>query len=187
MTASVSVGEKKQFVRWFLQSHKMKRRECIWILNYMLSNENLLEKTHFVEEAHYCPRAMVMSSTESKEIPFRFYKGNLMTADAEKSFHDLRLNPEEELYVQLNFPNRPPSPLYLSVLEENPYMPKNASYNVQDRLIAEKVLEESMSAFQEEAILKQIDEALDSNDRDKFFKLSELLQSIQTMNKTESE
>ncbi|MDN7241103.1 ReoY family proteolytic degradation factor [Planococcus sp. N028] len=187
MTASVSVGEKKQFVRWFLQSYKMKRRECIWILNYMLSNEDLLEKTHFVEEAHYCPRAMVMSSTESTEIPFRFYKGNLMTADAEKSFHDLRLNPEDELYVQLNFPNRPPSPLYLSVLEENPYMPKNASFNDHNRLVAEKMLEESMSVFQEESLLKQIDEALDSNDRERFFELSELLQSIKTMKKSESE
>lgn len=187
MTAYISVGEKKQFVTWFLQSYKMKRRECIWILNYMLSNEELLEKTHFVEEAHYCPRAMVMSSTESSEIPFRFYKGNLMTADAEKSFHDLRLNPDEDLYVQLNFPNRPPAPLYLAVLEENPYMPKNASITDQDRLIAEKVLEESMSVFQEEKILQQIDEALDSNDRERFFELSALLHSVKTLKKMESE
>jgi len=187
MTAYISVGEKKQFVKWFLQSYKMKRRECIWILNYMLSNEELLEKTHFVEEAHYCPRAMVMSSTESDEIPFRFYKGNLMTADAEKSFHDLRLNPDDDLYVQLNFPNRPPSPLYISVLEENPYMPKNASITDQDRLIAEKVLEESMSTFQEEKILQQIDEALDSNDRERFFELSALLHSVKTLKKMESE
>jgi uncharacterized protein YpiB (UPF0302 family) len=187
MTASVSVGEKKQFVRWFLQSHKMKRRECIWILNYMLSNEELLEKTHFVEEAHYCPRAMVMSSTESKEIPFRFYKGNLMTADAEKSFHDLRLNPDDDLYVQLNFPNRPPSPLYLLVLEENPYMPKNASITEEDREIAEGLLKASLSAFQEESVLKRIDEALDANDREKFFELSALLHSIKTLKKSESD
>ncbi|MDQ0427587.1 uncharacterized protein YpiB (UPF0302 family) [Planomicrobium stackebrandtii] len=187
MTASVSIGEKKQFVRWFLQSYKMKRRECIWILNYMLSNEDLLEKTHFVEEAHYCPRAMVMSSTESKEIPFRFYKGNLMTADAEKSFHDLRLNPEDDLYVQLNFPSIPPPALYLSVLEENPYMPKNATVNEQDRLIAEKILEESMSIFQEETIYKQIDEALDANNRERFFELSAMLQAFKAFKKTESE
>jgi uncharacterized protein YpiB (UPF0302 family) len=187
MTASISVGEKKQFVRWFLQSHKMKRRECIWILNYMLSNEELLEKTHFVEEAHYCPRAMVMSSTESEEIPFRFYKGNLMTADAEKSFHDLRLNPHDDLFVQLNFPNRPPSALYLSVLEENPYMPKNAMITEEDRQIAEKMLEASMAVFQEDAILKQIDEALDANDREKFFELSALLHSIKILKESESE
>ncbi|QDY46704.1 IDEAL domain-containing protein [Planococcus glaciei] len=187
MTAYISVGEKKQFVRWFLQTHKMKRRECIWILNYMLSNEDLLEKTHFVEEAHYCPRAMVMSSTESKEIPFRFYKGNLMTADAEKSFHDLRLNPDEDLFVQLNFPNMPPSALYLSVLEENPYVPKHATITDEDRVVAEKLLNESMTVFQEDTILKQIDEALDANDREKFFELSALLQSIKTLKKTESE
>ncbi|WP_203332782.1 ReoY family proteolytic degradation factor [Planococcus beigongshangi] len=187
MTASVSVGDKKQFVRWFLQSYKMKRRECIWILNYMLSNDELLEKTHFVEEAHYCPRAMVMSSTESKELPFRFYKGNLMTADAEKSFHDLRLNPDQDLYLQLNFPNRPPSPLYLSVLEENPYLPPDETVSAQDRLLAEELLEESLSVFQEETILAQIDEALDSNDKERFFELSTLLYKIKTIKKLESE
>ncbi|ANU28103.1 ReoY family proteolytic degradation factor [Planococcus versutus] len=183
MTASISLGEKKQFVRWFLQSYKMKRRECIWILNYMLSNEELLDKTHFVEEAHYCPRAMVMSSSESKEIPFRFYKGNLMTADAEKSFHDLRLNPEEHLYIQLNFPNIPPPVLYLSVLEENPYVPEDASIDEKDRQTAEQILAESMSIFQEESLSKQIDDALDANDRDRFFELSSILQTLNSTKK----
>ena len=103
MTASVSVMEKKEFVRWFLKRYQMKRRECVWILNYLLSHDDLLQKVHFVEEAHYCPRAMVMSVTESTGVPFRFYKGNLMTADAEKSFHDLRLHPNEDMYIQLNF------------------------------------------------------------------------------------
>ena len=187
MTASVSVGDKKQFVRWFLQSYKMKRRECIWILNYMLSNDELLEKTHFVEEAHYCPRAMVMSSTESKELPFRFYKGNLMTADAEKSFHGLRLNPEQDLYLQLNFPNRPPTPLYLSVLEENPYIPLDETINEQDRKLAEDILADSLSSFQEEKLLKQIDEALDANDKEKFFELSTLLHNIQAIKKMKGE
>ena len=105
MTASVSVLDKKEFVRWFLKKYQMKRRECVWILNYLLSHDELLENIHFVEEAHYCPRAMVMSTTDSIGIPFRFYKGNIMTADAEKSFHDLRLHPDEEMYIQLNFPN----------------------------------------------------------------------------------
>lgn len=187
MTASVSVGEKKQFVRWFLGSYKMKRRECIWILNYLLSNDELLEKTHFVEEAHYCPRAMVMSTTESKEIPFQFYKGKLMTADAEKSFHDLRLHPDEPLYVQLNFPSIPPAPLYLAVLEENPHMPKGASVSEQDRLLAEKVLNESLSSYQEETILNKIDEALDAGDKERFYELSALLSVVKSAKKMESD
>ena len=67
----------------------------------------LLQNVHFTDEAHYCPRAMVISTTKSESIPFRFYKGNLMTADAEKSFHDLRLHEDEKMYIQLNFPNQP--------------------------------------------------------------------------------
>ncbi|WP_088007556.1 ReoY family proteolytic degradation factor [Indiicoccus explosivorum] len=178
MTASVTVNEKKQFVRWFLENHRLKRRECIWILNYMLGHDHLLEKTHFVEEAHYCPRSMVISTTDSKEVPFRFYRGHLMTADAEKTFHDLRLHPEEELYVQLNFRNMPPSPEFMAVLEENPFIPEDAAISETDRLAAEELLEESMQAIQEEALLKRIDAALDTDDREEFFRLSGLLQKL---------
>ena len=79
MTSSISILEKKTFMRWFLKNHQLKRRECVWILNYLLSNDRLLKNVHFVEEAHYCPRAMVMSSVEHNGVPFRFYKGNIMT------------------------------------------------------------------------------------------------------------
>jgi len=184
MTASVSVMEKKEFVRWFLKRYQMKRRECVWILNYLLSHDDLLQKVHFVEEAHYCPRAMVMSVTESNGVPFRFYKGNLMTADAEKSFHDLRLHPNEDMFIQLNFPNVPPSSEYLAVLEENPYMPKYLHINDKDRLIAEEVLKLSMDSFREEHILKQIDEALDANNKERFFELSKLLQGMKEPSKS---
>ncbi|AQQ53620.1 ReoY family proteolytic degradation factor [Planococcus lenghuensis] len=187
MTASISIDEKKQFVRWFLENHRMKRRECIWILNYLLGHNHLLDKTHFVEDAHYCPRAMVISTTESKDVPFRFYRGHLMTADAEKTFHDLRLHPDEELYVQLNFRNLPRSPEYVAVLEENPFIPEDEAITETDRLAAEELLSDSMQTIQEEALLKQIDEALDAEDRDAFFQLSELLQKVKDSRRPKGE
>ena len=64
MTAMVPVAAKKDFVRWFLKRYKLKRRECVWILNYLLSHEQLLQNVHFTDEAHYCPRAMVISYDE---------------------------------------------------------------------------------------------------------------------------
>ncbi|MEG0258943.1 MAG: ReoY family proteolytic degradation factor [Lysinibacillus sp.] len=179
MAASISVVDKKTFVRWFLKNYQLKRRECVWILNYLLSNEKLLKHIRFVEEAHYCPRAMVMSTVESTGVPFRFYKGNVMTADAEKSFHDLRLHEEEDMYVQLNFPNIPPSAQYLAVLEENPYMPEYLHISEKDRIIAEEMLSNSLLVFQEEKLLEQIDEALDSGDKERFYELSNLLQALQ--------
>lgn len=178
MKASVTNLEKKAFVRWFLKRYDMKRRECVWILNYIVGHDHLLERIHFVEEAHFCPRAMVMSTTDSSGIPFRFYKGNLMTADAEKSFHDLRLNSDEDMYIQLNFPKIPPNPTYLAVLEENPFIPHYLQSNYADREVAERLLEESMKDFQEELLLKQIDEAIDSDNKELFLQLSEQLNAM---------
>ena len=48
-----------------------------------------------------------------------------MTTDAEKSFHDIRLNRDEDIYIQLNFHESSSTlPQYVAVLEENPFMPK---------------------------------------------------------------
>ena len=178
LTYSVPLHDKKVFIRWFLKNFQLKRREGVWILNYLLSNDELLENVHFVEEAHYCPRAIVMSTVDTTSIPFRFYKENIMTSDAEKSFHELRLNAQQSMYVQLNFPNIPPDPVYLAVLEENPYIPKDVMVSVKDRIAAEKLLENSLYDFQVQQLLKEIDAALDAGDKDRFFELSNLLQAL---------
>ncbi|MCZ2259455.1 ReoY family proteolytic degradation factor [Sporosarcina sp. G11-34] len=175
MTAMIPVAAKKDFVRWFLKRYKMKRRECVWILNYLLSHEHLLQNVHFTDEAHYCPRAMVMSTTESESVPFRFYKGNLMTADAEKSFHDLRLYPKEKMYIQLDFPNHHICSEYASVCEENPFLPNYLKVNDNDREIAEQLLAESMVSTTEKILMKELDEALDTNDKERFILLSAML------------
>lgn len=178
MTAMVPVAAKKEFVRWFLKRYKLKRRECVWILNYLLSNEALLENVHFTDEAHYCPRAMVMSTTASDSIPFRFYKGSLMTVDAEKSFHDLRMHPDDEMYIQLNFPNSYTCPQYASVREENPYLPIELQVSERDRKVAQQLLEESAASITQEMLLKRVDEALDANDKERFLMLSSMLNNM---------
>ncbi|QTD42172.1 ReoY family proteolytic degradation factor [Sporosarcina sp. Te-1] len=180
MTAMIPVAAKKDFVRWFLKRYKLKRRECVWILNYLLSHEQLLQNVHFTDEAHYCPRAMVISTTNSESIPFRFYKGNLMTADAEKSFHDLRLHPEEKMYIQLNFPNSHACPQYAMVREENPYLPDDLQVSERDRKIAEQLLEESAATMSLELLMRRVDEALDENDRERFLVLSSMLNEMKT-------
>lgn len=75
----------------------------------------------------------------------------------------------------MNFPNIPPSGQYLAVLEENPYMPKFLHISEKDRLIAEEMLNNSLLAFQEEKLLKEIDDALDKGDKERFYSLSNLL------------
>ncbi|WP_174734002.1 ReoY family proteolytic degradation factor [Mesobacillus harenae] len=179
MTTPVSVNEKKDFIRWFLNHYQLKRRECVWILNYLMSHDQLMEKVHFVEKAQCCPRGLVMSTHCVDEVPFRFYKENVMTTDAEKSFHDIRLNRDEEIYIQLNFHASNKAHQYAAVLEENPYMPRQAEISEKDKQIAERFLTDSIQRFQKEKLLKLIDEALDKQDKGEFQRLSKQLNRLE--------
>jgi uncharacterized protein YpiB (UPF0302 family) len=178
MATPVSVNEKKDFIRWFLNHYQLKRRECVWILNYLMSHDQLMEKVHFVEQAQYCPRGLIMSTHCVDKVPFRFYKENVMTTDAEKSFHDIRLNREEDIYIQLNFHASNQKHQYAAVLEENPFMPNHLQVNEKDGLIAEEFLNYSIERFQHEKLLNLIDEALDKQDREAFQVLTKKLNQL---------
>ena len=179
MSAPVSVNEKKDFIRWFLNHYQLKRRECVWILNYLMSHYQLMEKVHFVEHAQYCPKGLIMSTHCVDEVPFRFYKENVMTTDAEKSFHDIRLNREEDIFIQLNFHASNKAHQYAAVLEENPYLPNKMLISEKDRMAAEIFLSDSIKKFQKESIMQRIDEALDNQDEEAFNLLTEELKRLQ--------
>lgn len=180
MATPVSVNEKKDFIRWFLNHYQLKRRECVWILNYLMSHDQLMEKVHFVEQAQYCPRGLIMSTHCVDKVPFRFYKENVMTTDAEKSFHDIRLNRDENIFIQLNFHASNQAHQYAAVLEENPFVPKHLQMNEKDGVIAEQLLKGSIERFQREKLLHLIDQALDNQDREAFQILTEKLNEFLT-------
>jgi len=178
MATPVSVNEKKEFIRWFLNRYQLKRRESVWILNYLMSHDQLMEKVHFVEDAQCCPRGLIMSTHCTREVPFRFYKENIMTTDAEKSFHDIRLNRDEDIYIQINFRSSNLSHQYAAVLEENPFVKNKVYLNEKDKMYAEKLLEESIKMFHEDKLLKAIDQALEKRDNEAFTKLAKQLNEL---------
>lgn len=167
----VSVKEKKEFIRWFLKNYKVKRRECVWILEYLRTHETLLANVKFVDNAHEQKRAMVITTTCDESIPFRFFKGNLMSADAEKAFHDMRLHPDEPMYIQLNYSGKNKCPEYMKVDE---------AYNSNDNL-SPAVLEEAekiMVDLHRQMLLRAIDTALDKGDQKLFMELWEQLNEV---------
>ncbi|WLR53083.1 ReoY family proteolytic degradation factor [Bacillus tianshenii] len=178
MATPVSVSEKKEFVRWFLNHYQLKRREGVWILNYLMSHDQLMEKVHFVEQAQYCPRGIIMSTHCVDDVPFRFYKENIMTTDAEKSFHDIRLNRDQDIYIQLNFKSAMNTTKYVAVLEENHFIPEHLKINEHDQKIAEEFLDHAVVTFRKEKLLSAIDKALDCNDKEAFLSLSEQLNQL---------
>ncbi|MBP3041427.1 YpiB family protein [Bacillaceae bacterium Marseille-Q3522] len=178
MATPVSVNEKKEFIRWFLNHYQLKRRECVWILNYLMSHDQLMEKVHFVEQAKFCPRGLVMSTHCVDDVPFRFYKENVMTTDAEKSFHDIRLNRDEEIYIELHFHSSFQVHQFAAVLEENPYIPKNIQINDRDRQLAEIILKQSIEKFRRDQLIRLINNALDKRDKESFLILTAELKKL---------
>ena len=178
MTTPVSVNEKKEFIRWFLNNYQLKRRECVWILNYLISHDQLMAKVHFVEEAEHCPRGIIMSTQCVDDVPFRFYKNSVMTTDAEKSFHDIRLNRDQDIFIELKFREARKSHQYAAVLEPNPYIPDTVRISEKERELAELFLKESAKKFHEERIRMEIDRALDERNKSLFLELTEKLKKI---------
>jgi len=105
----VTIKEKKGFIKWFLNNKQAKRRESVWILNYLMDHDNVLQNTHFVtanvrlELLEEKQRLVQMSCTDTDLPPFKYFTTNVMTTDAEKTFHDIRLNYENPLFINLQY------------------------------------------------------------------------------------
>lgn len=171
--------EKKAFIYWFLNQHEMKVRESNWILTYLASHNKLLRNLHFVRHAKACPRSITISTTCSNGPTFRFKRGRLITSDPEKAFHDIRLNDDEALYIQLNFHQWKQSPQYALVLEENPFLSDEDYITEEDKREAKRMMNYILQAQKKDSLLKQIDESLDERDYEKFIRLSEELKKIE--------
>ncbi|MDY0408312.1 ReoY family proteolytic degradation factor [Virgibacillus soli] len=185
MQAPISVKDKKSFIVWFLNHYQLKKRESVWILNYIVNHEDILKNTHFVSDAKFCPRSIVMSSYCSDQIPFRFYKNHVVTTDAEKSFHDIRMNRHKELYIQLNFKNAHQTPNYVSVLEDNPFIPDEYFITKKDKEIAQQLLDKVLYESKRDMLKRAIDQALDQNDRHAFEQLTVEMQQLEVNRKSQ--
>ncbi|MBB6452215.1 uncharacterized protein YpiB (UPF0302 family) [Salirhabdus euzebyi] len=175
---TVSVLQKKRFINWFLNNYQLKRRESVWILNYLMNHERVLKHVHFVEEARFCPKGVIISTKCVDDPPFRFYKEQVMTSDPEKSFHDIRLNDHETIYIQLNFAKSYKCYRFAGVLEENPFIPKDFYITEKDQETAEQLLNQAIYDFKLRKIHEEIDKALDEGDKERFHELIEQLNQL---------
>jgi uncharacterized protein YpiB (UPF0302 family) len=179
MQIPVSVQDKKTFIQWFLNHYQLKKRESVWILNYLVNHHDLLVNLHFVRDAKFCPRGIVMTSHCSNEAPFRFYKKQLVTTDAEKSFHDIRLNQDEPLYLQLNFNKSYQNASYVAVLEQNPYTPEEFFITKDDKAMATNLLNQTLYNYKKNKLMREINCSLDEMDQKKFMDLTRQLQILE--------
>ncbi|MFS0786789.1 ReoY family proteolytic degradation factor [Shouchella sp. 1P09AA] len=178
MGSIIPVMDKKSFLRSFLKRHQLKRRECAWLLNYLMNDDGLMERVHFLDRSDETPKALVISAQGIDTIPFSFRKQHHVTTDCEKAFHDIRLNHTEEIYIELHFKDQDLYAQYLAVLEDNPYLPETKERKQRFEHEAEAVLDESIRRFQLDQLHGDINKALDDNDKELFLTLTSKLNDL---------
>ncbi|MBC1482425.1 YpiB family protein [Listeria sp. FSL L7-1485] len=176
MKASISIDEKKDFIRWLLNKHQMKTREAMWVLNYIAGHDQIVKYVHFVDNLEGCARGLSLSAHGVESEPFLFFKGNIMTTDPEKAFHDIRLNWDEELYIELHFEDAIVSPEYALVREDNPFT--KVKLADAEKEMADALIYQSVHQFSRAKLLEKIDIALDERDEATFQQLVQILQQM---------
>lgn len=175
---SVSIADKKRFIKWFLNHYMFRRRECHWIFNYLLERHEALENVRFVDSLGGDIRGLIMNThcTDKDEPPFQYITSNgrdgILTTDAEKAFHDIRLKADEILYVELRFSNRSSCPQWYSVLEDNPHAPANVPVDL--LLAADSLVHTLEFNYRLSRVDAMIEKALDEGDRKSFMEATAL-------------
>lgn len=174
----ISLQDKKAFINWFLENYTIAKREAAWLLTYIASNHQLLEKAHFVEDVQGLPKSIQIATECVTMTPFKFYKNNRVTPDVETAFLDIRSNPDEEIYIGLFFKNRDQSPEYATILEGNPMEKQKLIKDSLLDLMAELVLDHSIRTHTKEKLYQEIDQALADGDKKRFLLLTQQLNLI---------
>lgn len=174
----ITIAEKKTFIKWFLEKYELQNREAEWLLQYLASTDELLERVHFVDNFRNLPKTILMSTKCVQMTPFKFYKNKRVTSDVEKAFLDIHNHTEEDVYIGLFFKDRTSSPEYASVLEQNPMDDTRESIDALVSLQAELFLDFALKKHQVETLQQQIDAALDRGDKQAFLELSNKLREL---------
>lgn len=173
MKDMITAAHKKHFIKWFLEHYELKNPEAEWLLQYLSSNDELLDKVHFTDHFRNLPKALLMSTTCVQMTGFKFYKQKRVTSDVEKAFLDVHNHPEEDLYVTLYFRDRMNCPEYAFVLETvSDPQPRISTTEVIQSLQAELWLDFVSHQWLEGYLRREIDLALDGRDRNRFIELS---------------
>lgn len=172
MISPISIKEKKQFLKWFLNHYELKRADCIYILEHLIHHERLLLNVHFVRDVINYPKGILMTCNCSKGIDFQFHKNHVMTNNVDQSFHELRLHPDERMYIQLNFYDVHINQFYQTIAEDRYFSDENKRIRNQDAQVAATLLNKITNDYKLKQLKSDINKALDSHDKSSFLLLS---------------
>lgn len=165
--------EKRNFFKWFLENHKLKRSEARKLIQYIVNNSMILENISFTEDIVLSKKTIVISSMNSDEPGFLFYNHQRKTDEVSMALSDLMMNPSEKVNMIIHFRGKMLNYRYLQLIG-NPVSDHIKEYERFKKYEkeADAIIEKILLEKEIELIKKRIDDALDQKDEELFKRLT---------------
>ena len=176
---TVTVEQKRNFIRYVLDNFEQRKRETGWILEFLATKDKLLENIIFTTDIRNVPRGFKIAVRNAKGSPaaFKFFRNGETHTDPEKGFHDIRLNTNEVTYVEIFLPNRFQDPNFVAVLEPHPY-DIDVFLKPEEKEMLDAFLNVTMIQGKELRLKAQIDASLSAGDEERFKELTAQLKEV---------
>lgn len=172
MQSPVSIQTKQAFLQWFIESHGEGNAELEWFMRELIDDERALFYIHFVDKIQYCPKGMILDVKSKEDVSFCFFKEHVQTDDVYTAYHEINLYHQEAFFIQIQFSQGDRPHLYDIVVENN------QSYDYDLKQETENLLTYLLTTGKEKYVREEIDLALETGDKERFYFLSNMLQEL---------
>jgi|SRR5699024_6986461 len=148
------ISYRKDFIDYVLYHYEFEDRVAVWILNFLKSHPVVSKNISFTPDESV-ERRLRIAAVGTNRPTLVLEKGDTVTTDGEVIFHELNMNQAELLYLEFAFPADDARYRKMKEIEDN--------------------LDKELQTIAEDALLKQIDQALDQQDQELFLRLVKML------------
>ncbi|HCU7118466.1 TPA: YpiB family protein [Staphylococcus aureus] len=172
---------KESFIEYLLFQYRFKSRIAVWVLNYIKVNEAKLANIHFVDTKINHHETLEIAEVGSHASTIQFTKRNIKLMNTNEIF-DYIANHNCAFDIQIHFANvskreQRLDDLIVAQLTESP------SYQTYLHDLNSMAIDRHKHALLIDYLLHNIDLSLQMNEKQRFYQLTQILNTLKLVNK----
>lgn len=172
---------KESFIEYLLFQYRFKSRIAVWVLNYIKVNEAKLANIHFVDTKINHHETLEIAKVGSHASAIQFTKRNIKLMNTNEIF-DYIANHNCAFDIQIHFANvskreQRLDDLIVAQLTESP------SYQTYLHDLNSMAIDRHKHALLIDYLLHNIDLSLQMNEKQRFYQLTQILNTLKLVNK----
>lgn len=172
---------KESFIEYLLFQYRFKSRIAVWVLNYIKVNEAKLANIHFVDTKINHHETLEIAEVGSHASAIQFTKRNIKLMNTNEIF-DYIANHNCAFDIQIHFANvskreQRLDDLIVTQLTESP------SYQTYLHDLNSMAIDRHKHALLIDYLLHNIDLSLQMNEKQRFYQLTQILNTLKLVNK----